>query len=73
MEVLCGLRPVDLVKDKRIRIVLSNRQVKRLNTRFCPHQRQIFADGLDKLRTAQRLKTPTRTMVLPAGNGTESF
>ena len=56
MKILCGLRPVDLVKNKRIGLVLLNGQVKRLHARFGPHQRQVLAGGLDKLRPA--LSTP---------------
>jgi hypothetical protein len=55
MKILGGLRLVDLVKNKGVGVVLSHGQVKRLHARFGPHQGQVLAGGLDKLRPALRL------------------
>src|SRR5215472_10233461 len=55
MEILCRLRPVNLVENKCIGIVFSRGDVKRFHTRLRPHQRQVLACGLDKLRAVLRL------------------
>src|SRR5215813_11096133 len=55
MEILCRLRFVDLIENKRIGIVLSQGQVKRLHAWFSPHERQVLAGGLDKLPMTLRL------------------
>src|SRR6266478_789713 len=52
MEIQRCLRPVDLVENKCIGIVFSRREVKRLHAGLRPHQGQILACGLDKLRAA---------------------
>src|ERR1700722_4522148 len=52
MEILCCLRPVNLVENKCIGVVFSRRDVKRFHARLRPHQRQVLACGLDKLRPA---------------------
>jgi H+-transporting ATPase len=57
MEILCGLRPVDLVEDECIRVVLSGGQVKGFHARLPPYQWQVLAGGLDKLGAAPRLNS----------------
>src|SRR5262245_50925871 len=49
MEIVCGLRRVDLEENKRIGIVLSRRLVEGFHTRFRPHQRQVLASGFQNL------------------------
>src|SRR5262245_20650976 len=49
MEIVCGLRRVDLEENKRIGIVLSRRLVESFHTRFRPHQRQVLAGGFQNL------------------------
>jgi hypothetical protein len=43
VEILCGFRLVDFVKNKRIRIVLPRGDVKSFHPRLRPNQRQIFS------------------------------
>src|SRR5262247_667383 len=49
MEIVCGLRRVDLEENKRIGILLSRRLVESFHTRFRPHQRQVLAGGFQNL------------------------
>src|SRR5215831_3494591 len=48
MEILCSLRLVDLVKNKRICIVLARGDVKGFHPRLRPNLRQVFAQRLNE-------------------------